>query len=149
MCLQIFGTPGGTISASHLFFINLTYLLKFCGFKEDPNQQSSFWNKWSWSYNGFILFIKFWHFLCWTHDKGKNKSSCRGLYSNNIHTPVLTCFQHFSSLEVINSFIYSGGKQRRSRSCQRNVILASFVSKFGTNPRSSNSWRRKQVTWWL
>ena len=45
LCLQIFGTPDGTIATSHLFFINLSYLLKSYGFKEDSNQQPSFWNK--------------------------------------------------------------------------------------------------------
>ena len=33
LCLQIFGTPSGTISTSHLFFINLSYLLKSYGLK--------------------------------------------------------------------------------------------------------------------
>ena len=45
LCLQIFGTPSGTISTSHLFFIKLSHLLKPYGFKEESNQQSSFWNK--------------------------------------------------------------------------------------------------------
>ena len=42
---KFFGTLGGTISTSHLFFIKLSHLVKPYGVKEDSNQQLSFWNK--------------------------------------------------------------------------------------------------------